>query len=237
MVMSISTRFRGWCVGLAAAAMLGGCASVSLNPNYNPPQIQMPGAQSPAAPSTPQPENNPGVQVMPVTEPAPPQPIGSQPIGPQSNAPQSTMTQGQGQGQAQGQTVPSGQSANLNESANLITLSARMDGRSVVPPVATGASGSLDAIFDKDSMVMRWKASWDGLSSPVIGVQFSGPAGPGQNAPATMIWPGPFGVRYEGHATLTTQQRDEVLAGRWYVTVMTANYPQGELRGQVHVVY
>lgn len=225
MVMSISTRFRGWCVGLAAAAMLGGCASVSLNPNYNPPQIQMPGAQNAAAPSAPQPENNPGVQVMPVTEPAPPQPIGSQ-----SNAPQ-------GQGQTLGQTLPSGQSGNLNESANLITLSARMDGRSVVPPVATGASGSLDAIFDKDSMVLRWKASWDGLSSPVIGVQFSGPAGPGQNAPATMIWPGSFGVRYEGHATLTTQQRDEVLAGRWYVTVMTANYPQGELRGQVHVVY
>lgn len=228
MVMPISTRFGGWCLGLAAAAMLGGCASVSLSPNYNPPQIQMPGAQGAAPAPTPQPENNPGVQVMPVTEPALPQPV-----GPQSAAPQSVMQQGQ----AQGQMVPSGQSTNPNASANLITLSARMDGRSVIPPVATGASGSLGAIFDKDSMVLRWKASWDGLSSPVIGVQFNGPAGTSENAPAVMIWPGPFGVRYEGHATLTPQQRDDVLAGRWYVTVMTANYPQGELRGQVHVVF
>jgi hypothetical protein len=52
-----------------------------------------------------------------------------------------------------------------------------------------------------------------------------------------MIWPGPFGVRYEGHATLTPQQRDDLLGGRWYVVVMTANYPQGELRGQMGVVY
>jgi hypothetical protein len=153
---------------------------------------------------------------MPVTEPALPQPVGPQ---------------------GQGPVVPPDQSANQSASANLITLSARMDGRSVIPPVATGASGGVDAVFDKDTMTLRWKASWDGLSSPVVGVQFSGPANANQNAPAVMIWPGPFGVRYEGHATLNSQQRDDLLAGRWYVTVMTANFPQGELRGQVRVVY
>lgn len=213
MVIPISTRFRGWCMGLAVAGLLGGCASVDLNSRYNPPPIQMPGAESGSAAAPAQPEANPGVEVTPVTEPALPQPI-----GPQGSAPPA---------------APNAQSADVN----LATLSARMDGNSVVPPVATGASGRVDAIFDRDSMQLRWKASWDGLSSPIVGIQFSGPAGPGQNAPAVMIWPGPFGVRYEGHATLTPQQRDDLLGGRWYVVVMTANYPQGELRGQVGVVY
>jgi hypothetical protein len=33
--------------------------------------------------------------------------------------------------------------------------------------------------------------------------------------------------------TLTEQQAAEVLAGRWYVNVMTMQYPEGEIRGQI----
>jgi len=33
--------------------------------------------------------------------------------------------------------------------------------------------------------------------------------------------------------TLTEQQAAEVLAGRWYVNVMTMQYPDGEIRGQI----
>ena len=33
--------------------------------------------------------------------------------------------------------------------------------------------------------------------------------------------------------TLTKQQADEVLAGLWYVNVMTEKYPDGEIRGQI----
>jgi hypothetical protein len=63
-----------------------------------------------------------------------------------------------------------------------------------------------------------------------------GPAGPGENAdqfaPINIpiyyynsgIWDG---------VTLTDQQAGEVLAGRWYVNVMTIQYPEGEIRGQI----
>jgi hypothetical protein len=51
-----------------------------------------------------------------------------------------------------------------------------------------------------------------------------------------MMWPGPFGPTYEGRATLTPQQANDLLAGLWYVSVATAAYPSGEVRGQLHVV-
>ncbi|HOM21379.1 MAG TPA: CHRD domain-containing protein, partial [Ottowia sp.] len=45
-----------------------------------------------------------------------------------------------------------------------------------------------------------------------------------------------FGASYEGRATLGAAQASDLLAGRWYVSVYTAAYPLGELRGQVRVV-
>ena len=33
--------------------------------------------------------------------------------------------------------------------------------------------------------------------------------------------------------TLTEEQAADVLAGRWYVNVMTIQYPDGEIRGQI----
>jgi hypothetical protein len=68
-------------------------------------------------------------------------------------------------------------------------------------------------------------------------VRFYGPASPGQQGPATLIWPGPFGSWYEGRATLAPQQATDLVGGRWYVNVRTESYPGGEIRGQLRVVY
>ena len=38
---------------------------------------------------------------------------------------------------------------------------------------------------------------------------------------------------FEGSATLTDAQADELLAGKWYVNVHTAANKGGEVRGQV----
>ncbi|HMN21429.1 MAG TPA: CHRD domain-containing protein [Ottowia sp.] len=120
--------------------------------------------------------------------------------------------------------------------SNLVTLSTRLDGASAIPPARSGATGQIDALYDSATRSLRWKASWSGLSGAIVGVQFHGPASAGQVAAPVMIWPGPFGPRYEGRATLTLQQAADLLAGRWYVNVETPVYPQGELRGQMQVV-
>lgn len=119
---------------------------------------------------------------------------------------------------------------------NLVTLSTRLDGASVVPPARSGATGQIDALYDSSTRLLRWKASWSGLSGAIVSVQFHGPAGVGQVASAVMLWPGPYGPRYEGRATLTAEQATDLLAGRWYVSVDTPMYPRGELRGQLRVV-
>lgn len=120
--------------------------------------------------------------------------------------------------------------------ASLVTFSTRMDGDSAVPPTRSAGTGELDALYDTRSHLLRWKAKWSGLSAPITAVQFHAPGEIGQTAPPTMVWPGPFGPTYEGRATLTNQQATDLLSGRWYVNVYTANYPAGEIRGQLREV-
>lgn len=118
----------------------------------------------------------------------------------------------------------------------LVTLTARLSSYNVVPPVPSGATGRIDALYNRNSRLLRWKASWSDLSSPIVSVQFYGPAGVGETGPVTMIWPGPYGSRYEGRATLTAEQDVALASGKWYVGVSTATYPHGELRGQLEAV-
>ena len=206
MTESSLIRTRVVWAALAAALLASACGTVDLGPRYNPPPIRMPGPL-PAAPATPAPQPM-GAQSMPV------------PPAPQS-APQ---------------PLPPVTESAPPANPNLVTLTTTLDGASVIPPARSGASGRLDALYDSNTRVLRWKASWDGLAGAITAVEFHGPADAAHNAPATMIWPSPFGVRYEGRATLSPQQAADLLGGRWYVSVFTSSYPQGELRGQLQVV-
>lgn len=118
----------------------------------------------------------------------------------------------------------------------LVTLTAHLSPYNVVPPVPSAATGRIDVLYDRNTRLLRWKASWADLSSDIVSVQFYGPAGIGETGPVTMIWPGPYGSRYEGRATLTAEQDAALVSGKWYVGVSTASYPHGELRGQLEAV-
>lgn len=199
---------------LAAALLISACASVDLGPRYDPPPVRMPQATLPPAstvPSVAQPSAVPPAQPMPQTLP---------PIGSTSPA-------------VPGTAVPQP----VDPRAAIVTLSTRLDAASTLPPARSNAVGQLDAIYDANTRLFRWKASWSGLSGPIAGAQFHGPADLGQNGPATLVWPGPFGPSYEGRATLTPEQAVDLMAGRWYLNVRTAANPAGELRGQLHVVH
>lgn len=197
---------------LAAALLASACASVDLGPRYDPPPVRVPQPlPPPQAPLPPiaQPQAVP--PSMPVPQPLPPV----------------------------GQTVPVPPSppvTPVDPSAHLVALTTRLDGSSVMPPSRSAATAQLDALYDSNTRVLRWKTSWSGLSGPITGVQFHGPAEYGQNAPAVMTWPGPFGPTYEGRATLNANQAIDLMDGRWYVSVYTTAYPSGELRGQLRVV-
>lgn len=111
---------------------------------------------------------------------------------------------------------------------------ATLSGANEVPPTDSRATGYFEAVYRPSTKVLEYRLNLMGLSSPITMGYLQGPAGPDENgqqvAPINIpfydytIWDG---------VTLTEQQAAQVLAGRWYVNVRTANYPDGEIRGQI----
>ena len=121
----------------------------------------------------------------------------------------------------------------LQPNAHLAAFSTQMTGMNQVPPVATPATGHVDAVLDKKTRLLRWKLSYTGLSGPATAIHFHGPALIGLNSKIALPMTGAVNSPLEGKATLTPAQMDDLLAGTWYVNVQTAAHPDGEIRGQI----
>lgn len=123
----------------------------------------------------------------------------------------------------------------LNQPANMVALSTQLRSANQVPPNASTASGSVDAVFNKDTSLLRWKVNYTGLSGPATAAHFHGPAAIGANAGVVLGWAAPITSPMDGSATLTSAQAADLLAGRWYANIHTAAHPGGEIRGQMTV--
>ena len=119
--------------------------------------------------------------------------------------------------------------------ANMVALSTQLRSANEVPPVMTSGGGSVDASFNKDTMQLRWKVSYSGLTGNASAGHFHGPAAVGANSGVVLGWANPITSGMEGTATLTAAQAADLLAGRWYANIHTAANPGGELRGQMTV--
>lgn len=121
----------------------------------------------------------------------------------------------------------------LKPDAHLATFSTQMTGMNEVPRVATPATGRVDAVLDKNTLLLRWKLSFSNLSGPATAGHFHGPAAIGANAGIALPFKAPVTSRFEGRATLTPAQATDLLSGKWYVNIHTAAHPGGEIRGQM----
>ncbi|MEO7954557.1 MAG: CHRD domain-containing protein [Polaromonas sp.] len=119
--------------------------------------------------------------------------------------------------------------------SNLVALSTQLRGASEVPANASPGSGSVDAVWNKDTNLLRWKVNFSGLTGPATAAHFHGPAAMGANAGVVLPWAGPISSPLEGSATLTPAQAADLMAGRWYANIHTAAHPGGEVRGQMTV--
>ena len=119
--------------------------------------------------------------------------------------------------------------------SNLVALTTQLRAANEVPPNASQGSGSVDAVFNKDTSLLRWKVNFTGLSGPATAAHFHGPAAASANAGVVLPWPGPVTSPMEASATLTPAQAADLMAGRWYANIHTAANPGGEIRGQMTV--
>ena len=130
-----------------------------------------------------------------------------------------------------GCSMPPSQTSALD--ANLLTFTTELRGSNEVPPNASLASGSVDAVLNTSTNLLRWRASYSGLSGPATAAHFHGPAPIGANAGVALPWPSPVTSPMEGRAILTPAQVADLMAGRWYANIHTAANPGGEVRGQM----
>jgi hypothetical protein len=113
---------------------------------------------------------------------------------------------------------------------------ASLNGSNVVPPTQSRGSGYFEAVYRPSTKVLEYRLNLVGLSSPVTMGYLHGPAAPGENVEKVS----PINIAFYYYnsgvwdgVTLTDQQAAEVVAGRWYVNVMTTDYPDGEIHGQI----
>ena len=123
----------------------------------------------------------------------------------------------------------------MTPTANMVALTTQLRSANEVPPVMTSGGGQVDAAFNKDTMQLRWKVSYSGLTGNATAGHFHGPAPVGANAGVALGWANPITSGMEGSATLTAAQAADLMAGKWYANIHTAAYPGGELRGQMTV--
>lgn len=112
-------------------------------------------------------------------------------------------------------------------------FTAKLDGKSEVPPNTSAGSGTADIDYDAASKKLSWKLTYSGLSGPATAAHFHGPAEAGKNSGVAVAIPNATSSPVSGSATLTDAQAADLLAGKYYVNVHTAANPGGEIRGQV----
>jgi hypothetical protein len=118
--------------------------------------------------------------------------------------------------------------------AEVIIFRSELSAAAEVPPNPSTARGSAEVRLDTATRGLSWVIEYSGLTAPLRVAHFHGPASPTANAPIlvpiTLVGARPPLV---GATTLSEQQIQDVLAGRWYINLHTGTYPSGEIRGQV----
>jgi hypothetical protein len=197
----------------AGAFALAACSNVSMPGMPQMPQGQMPQGQMPQG-------------QMPQGQ-MPQMPQGQMPQGqmqmPQGQMPQMQMPQGAQMAQG-GQMTPGGMIIGA-------LMAAKLSGAAQVPPNSSSGSGTAAIKLDGD--VLSWVITYSGLTGPVTGAHFHGPAAANANAGVIVPFAGSLGSPITGSQRLTAAQVAGLRSGLWYVNLHTAAFPGGEIRGQV----
>ena len=113
-----------------------------------------------------------------------------------------------------------------------VPVTAQLNGAQEVPPTASAGTGVFNGTLNPSTGTLSYTMTYVNLTGPATMAHLHGPAAPGQNAPIIVpfqVTPSPI----SGNVTLTGQMTQDLLAGRVYANIHTAQNPGGEIRGQV----
>jgi hypothetical protein len=116
--------------------------------------------------------------------------------------------------------------------AETVTFHATMDGAAEVPANTTKGSGVATVMLDTATHKITYTVTYSGLTGPATMAHIHGPAEPGKNAGVVVPFKDPASP-IKGEATLTDAQQADMMAGKYYVNVHTAEHKGGEIRGQL----
>ena len=117
--------------------------------------------------------------------------------------------------------------------AETLNMTAELSGGAEVPANDSPGTGTLEATYDTETMLFTWTVTYEGLTGDATAAHFHGPAEADANAGPVIPIEGDLASPIEGSATLTEEQATQLQDGLWYFNVHTAEYPDGEIRGQV----
>ncbi len=122
----------------------------------------------------------------------------------------------------------------MRPSQKMDIYEATLDSAQEVPSNTSAGRGAAEIQFNSSNNVLSWKVTYSGLSGAVTGAHIHGPAAPGANAGIVVPFSGDLNAQpMQGQATLTPTQFGDLAAGLWYVNLHTAQFPGGEIRGQL----
>jgi len=118
---------------------------------------------------------------------------------------------------------------------------ADLDGAQMVPPVVTGASGAAQLTFDPGTNVFGWNPiSFADLTTEATTIFIHGPAPPNVNSGVQVDVgllsggvPAATTGEITGSAFIDDTQKSDLLNELWYIVVRNAEFPAGEIRGQI----
>jgi hypothetical protein len=138
-------------------------------------------------------------------------------------------------GHMHGSSSSSSDYGSAGSAALIETYTATLSPGDEVPPAANSkGSGTAEVRLDIKTNEFTYKVSWNGLTGPATMAHIHGPAAKGANAGVVVPFPDAAGkMATEGKGKLTQAQYGDLAAGLYYVNVHTAQYPGGEVRGQL----
>jgi hypothetical protein len=114
-------------------------------------------------------------------------------------------------------------------------VTVQLTGAQEVPPTTSKGTGTAVLTLDAAKKTVAWKLTWKDLTGDAGAAHIHGPAAPGANAGVVVGLGGtaPLKQPLEGSSVLTDAQWADLVAGKDYINIHTAENKGGEVRGQI----